>query len=136
MSFLINLINTNPKPLSMSLKEKTKQFTIKSLDLVNELGSKNPVSRTIAYQLTRSCTSVGANYRASLRSRSDKEFISKMNIVLEEADESLFWMEIIHDKKLIKESILLPLMKEANEITAMTVSSLKTINRRVKNSKS
>jgi four helix bundle protein len=119
----------------MSLKEKTKQFTINSLDLVSELGTKNPITKTVAYQLARSSSSVGANYRASLRSRSDKEFISKMNIVLEEADESLFWMEIIQEKKLIRESVLLPLMKEANEITAMTVSSLKTINRRVKNSK-
>jgi four helix bundle protein len=119
----------------MTLKEKTKQFTIQGLDLVNELGTKNPITRTISYQLARSSSSVGANYRATLRARSDREFISKMNIVLEEIDESLFWMEIIQEKKLIEENRLSPLMKEANEITAMTVSSLKTINKRIKNAK-
>jgi four helix bundle protein len=119
----------------MSLLIRTKKFTINTLDLVEILGTKRPVNNTISNQLARSCSSVGANYRATVRARSDREFISKLNIVLEEIDESLFWMEIVQEKKLVDDSILNPLMKEANEITAMTVSSLKTINNRLKNSK-
>jgi len=118
-----------------SLKQRTKKFTLDTLDLVNMLNVSNTVSRTIANQLARSCSSVGANYRAALRARSDKEFIAKMNIVLEEIDESSFWMEIIHSKNLIDHTVLNPLIKEADEITAMTVASMKTVNRRIQNSK-
>jgi four helix bundle protein len=115
------------------LKQRTKQFTLDTLDLVNMLPVSNTVCRTIANQLARSCSSVGANYRASLRARSDKEFISKMNIVLEEIDESLFWMEIIQSKDLVDSNLLSPLIQEANEITAMTAASIKTVNFRIQN---
>lgn len=71
------------------LKERTKQFSLAILNLIEEL-PKTISGRTVATQLIRSGTSVGANYRATCRSRSDKEFISKMNIVLEEADECSF----------------------------------------------
>ena len=117
------------------LKCRTKRFTINTLDLIDTMDAKAINNKTIMQQLSRSASSVGANYRATLRARSDREFIAKMNIVLEEIDESLFWMEIIQEKKLADKALLLPLMKEANEITAMTVSSLKTVNRRIQNSK-
>jgi len=87
--------------------------------------------RAISNQLVRSGTSVGANYRAVCRSRSDKEFISKMNIVLEESDEVCFWLEIIQAKKWIKFELIERNLKEANELTAIFVTSLKTMNARL-----
>ncbi len=117
------------------LLNRTKQFTLRTLDLV-EILPRSITGKTIANQLSRSCSSVGANYRASVRARSDREFIAKMNIVLEESDESCFWIEIIQEKKLADDIILRPLLKEANEITAMTVASLKTIKMRMKDTNS
>ncbi len=111
------------------LKQRTKQFSLSIIELVEELPNTIP-GRTIANQLVRSGTSVGANYRAVCRARSDKEFISKMNIVLEEADECCFWLEIIEEKKWINTKVKL---QEANELTAIFVSSLKTMNQKQKN---
>ena len=93
----------------------------------NTISGKN-----IAYQLVRSGTSVGANYRAARRARSDREFIAKMNIVLEEADESLFWLEIINDTKIIQSPETTKLMKEAEELVAISVTMLRKTNKRVK----
>lgn len=70
--------------------------------------------------------SVAANYRAASRARSKADFISKKGIVLEEADESLFWMELLSETSVIQEELLKPLMTEANEIIAILVSSIKT----------
>jgi four helix bundle protein len=89
------------------------------------------IVKVIANQIVRSGTSVGANYRAVCRARSDKEFISKMNIVLEESDETLFWLEIIKEKDWSDKSELEMILKEGNELTAIFVSSLKTVNRRI-----
>jgi four helix bundle protein len=117
------------------LKTRTKNFTLNTFTLIDTMNQYSVNTKTIIYQLSRSASSVGANYRATLRARSDREFIAKMNIVLEEIDESLFWLEIIQEKNLANEYLLSPLMKEANEITAMTVASLKTVNKRIQNSK-
>lgn len=87
--------------------------------------------RVVANQIVKSVTSVGANYRAVCRARSDREFVSKMNIVLEEADETLFWIEIIMDKQWINKPELEVIWKEGNELTAIFVSSLKTVNDRI-----
>ena len=70
---------------------------------------------------------MGANYRAVCRARSDREFISKMEIVLEESVETLFWLEIIMDKQWIAKQVLEPIWKEGNELIAIFVSSLKTV---------
>ena len=112
------------------LKERTKQFSLAIIDLIEEL-PKTISAKTVAAQLIRSGTSVGANYRAVCRSRSDKEFISKMNIVLEEADECCFWLEIILTKNWIDNEKVNVNLKEANELTAIFVSSLKTINNKL-----
>ena len=111
------------------LKERTKQFSLAIIDLIEEL-PKTISAKTVAAQLIRSGTSVGANYRAVCRSRSDKEFISKMNIVLEEADECCFWLEIILTKNWIDNKKVNVNLKEANELTAIFVSSLKTMNKK------
>jgi len=77
-------------------------------------------------QLLRSGTSVGANYRAVCRAKSTSDFVNKLRIVEEECDESLFWMELLVDNDIVKSSRLMSLMKEANEILAIIVSSAKT----------
>lgn len=112
------------------LKSRTKNFSLMVIDLVEKLPNSISV-RVIANQIVKSGTSVGANYRAVCRSRSDKEFVSKMNIVLEEADETLFWIEIIMAKQWISSPELEIIWKEGNELTAIFVSSLKTVNDRI-----
>lgn len=112
------------------MKLRTKKFSLMIIDLAERMPNTN-VIRSITNQIVRSGTSVGANYRAVCRARSDKEFIAKMNIVLEEADETLFWLEIIIEKNWIDRSQLETIWKEANELTAIFVSSLKTVNNRI-----
>ena len=91
--------------MSLDLKLRTKAFSLLILDIFE--GLPNSIStKVVSYQLAKSGTSVGANYRAACRSRSDNEFVSKMNIVLEECDESLFWLEIIEAKKWISQDKL------------------------------
>lgn len=112
------------------MKLRTKKFSLMIIDLAEKLPATYIVKVT-ANQIVRSGTSVGANYRAVCRARSDREFIAKMNIVLEEADETLFWLEIIKEKLWIANDELEIVMKEANELTAIFVSSLKTVNKRI-----
>ena len=90
--------------------------------MIIDLAEKLPttyVVKVVANQIVRSGTSVGANYRAACRARSDKEFVAKMNIVLEESDETLFWLEIIKEKMWIAKSELEIIWKEGNELTAI-----------------
>ena len=84
------------------------------------------VGNAIGSQLIRAGTSVGANYRAACRARSKTEFCAKMGIVLEEVDESVFWLELIVDGGLMEATRLQELMREGEELTAMTVASLNT----------
>ncbi|WP_395056711.1 four helix bundle protein [Flavobacterium sp.] len=116
------------------LKLRTKNFSILIINLVEKLPN-SIAGKTIANQIIRSGTSVGANYRAVCRARSDREFISKMNIVLEEADETMFWLELIIDRKWFDENEVSNLLDEGNQLTAIFVSSLKTVNTRIGNSK-
>lgn len=116
--------------MDKDLKVRTKVFSLQILDIVDLL--PNTISaRVICHQLAKSGTSVGANYRASIRSRSDNEFVSKMNIVLEESDESLFWLEIIKEKKWINDVTVDSALKEANELTAIFVAILKNTKLRM-----
>ncbi|VAW27670.1 hypothetical protein MNBD_BACTEROID07-38 [hydrothermal vent metagenome] len=118
---------------NFDLKKRTFKFSSDIIDLVELLPKTKAVS-VISYQLLKSGTSVGANYRAALRRRSDREFVSKMNIVLEEADESLFWLELIEHKSWISDKLLGDLLKEANELTAIFVSTLNTMHSKRKKS--
>jgi four helix bundle protein len=91
--------------MNTDLKLRTKKFSLQIVEMVDLL----PISiatKVVSYQIAKSGTSVGANYRASCRSRSDNEFVSKMNVVLEESDESMFWLEIIQEKKWINNEIV------------------------------
>ncbi|MEG4168140.1 MULTISPECIES: four helix bundle protein [unclassified Microcoleus] len=107
-------------------KQRTKQLALRVIKLVSSL-PKNTVSEVIGKQLIRSATSVGANYRAACRARSTADLIAKLRIVEEEADESLYWMELIVESKLVDATNLRSIMSETNEILAMTVASIKTL---------
>ena len=107
------------------MKDRTKQFAKQIIKLCREMPN-NREGRLIGDQLFRSGTSVASNYRAGCRARSRAEFISKLGIVEEEADEVLFWLEIINEIKLLDQSLTDPLIKEGNEILAIVVSSINT----------
>lgn len=113
------------------MKQRTKQFALRVIRLVTSL-PKGKVADVLGHQLLKSGTSVGANYRAACRARSRKDFCSKLGIVEEESDESTFWMEIISDSGLMKESLVKELLKESREITAIVVSSITTARRHEK----
>lgn len=99
--------------------------------LVSELPDSK-TGNTIGNQLIRSGTSVAANYRASCRARSKAEFISKINIVEEECDESLFWLELLEESGLKRKENLIEIKREANELTAIFTASGKTAKQKDK----
>jgi len=107
------------------MKLRTKDYANRVVKLCSALPN-NWVAQTLGKQLLRSGTSVGANYRAVCRAKSDLDFINKLRIVEEECDESLFWMEMLVDNNLVKPTRLDPLMREANEILSIVVASAKT----------
>ena len=107
------------------LKPRTKQFALRTIRLVEAL-PKTKTGDVVGRQLLRSALSVGANYRAARRARSKAEFISKMGIVEEEADESLYWLEMTIEAGLLDKQRINPLMTEAGEIAAITVASIRT----------
>src|SRR5437867_11009457 len=104
------------------LKKRTKHFALRVLKLVAAL-PKTIEGKAIAGQLTRAGTAVGANYRAACRSRSKAEFVAKIGIVEEEADESAYWMELIIEGGLLKSTQVEPLMTEANELARIMAQS-------------
>ncbi len=109
-------------------KERSRQFAIRVISLVDALPQQRSAD-VLGKQLLRSATSVAANYRAACRARSTAEFIAKMGIVEEEADESQGWIEMIAVAGLVKKERVEELIKEAGELTAMTVASIKTARR-------
>jgi four helix bundle protein len=107
---------------SKELKQRTRQFGLRILILLNYL--PNTIGgRAVANQLVRSATSVGANYRAACRARSRAEFASKIGTVAEEADESLYWLEVIDERKLVPHQKMASLLKEADELIAIFTSA-------------
>jgi four helix bundle protein len=115
-------------------RTRTKQFALRVIRLVQHLPDDN-VSRVISNQLLRSGPSVGANYRAACRAKSAADFCSKMANVEEEADESMYWMELVIEGKLMADSRLKPLYREAEEILRMTVASINTARRGLRDAK-
>ncbi len=113
---------------SETLKNRTKHFALLVIRLCRSV-PRSEESRIITRQLLRSATSVAANYRAVCRARSTPDFISKLGIVLEEADETLFWLELLADAGIIAVQKLELPMKEANELVAIFVASLRTVKR-------
>jgi four helix bundle protein len=107
---------------------RTKAFSLRILKLVDHL-PRTTSGRAIGNQLVRSGTSVGANYRAACRSRSRAEFTAKLGIVAEEADETIYWLELIRDGNLLSANKLKELIKEADELTAIFTAGRRTSSR-------
>lgn len=107
------------------LKLRTQQFSISVIKLVEQL-PKNNIGNVLGKQLLRSATSVGANYRSACRARSKADFISKITIVEEEADESCYWLDLIESAGLYDSEKLKSLKQEANELTAIFTAAGKT----------
>jgi four helix bundle protein len=105
-----------------ALKARTKKFALDILAFVRTLPATDEC-HDIGHQLRRSGTSVGANYRATCRARSRPDFISKINIALEEADESAFWLEILVEGKITSGRTAWDLLEEANEFCAIFTAS-------------
>ena len=116
------------------LKDRTKRFALRVIRLIRALPNTLE-GREIGKQLLRAGTSVAANYRAACRARSKVEFLSKLGIVEEEADESAFWLELIIETKLLEKHQVESLEKEANELVAIMVSSRKSTRRSINQSK-
>ena len=107
------------------LKARTKQFALRVMKMVDAI-PRTIQGRTIAKQIIRSATSVAANYRAACRARSRAEFIAKIGVVEEEADESCFWLELIIDSGLLTDERIRPLLSEAGELVAIMAASRKS----------
>lgn len=104
------------------LKDRSKQFAIRVIKLFQAL-PKTDEARIIGKQVLRSGTSVAANYRAVCRARSSAEFIAKIGVVVEEADETVFWLELLVETEIVNAQKLKPLMDEANELLAIFAAS-------------
>ena len=105
------------------LQKRTKQFAIRIIKLVRSL-QNDPIGKIIGnQQLLRSGTAIAANYRSACRCKSSKDFISKIGTVVEEADETQFWLEILVESRVIKPALVADLLKEAGEITAIMTAS-------------
>ncbi|HEY3344137.1 MAG TPA: four helix bundle protein [Anaerolineaceae bacterium] len=107
------------------LKRRTKQFGLRVIKVVDGLPHQRAADM-IAKQLLRSGTSVGANYRSACRGKSIPDWIAKVSISIEEADESLYWMEMLVEANLLPKEKLTDLMQEANEIISILTASVKT----------
>jgi four helix bundle protein len=120
----------------IELQQRTKRFALRVIKMVSVL-PKNLEGRTIGSQLIRAATSVGANYRASCKARSRAEFIAKLGIVEEESDECCYWIELVIEAELIEAELVKPLLREANEITAIFGASRRTAgsNRKIQDSR-
>jgi len=110
------------------LRDRTKRFALRVFKLFRSL-PKSDEGRIMGKQLLRCGTSVAANYRAVCRARSKDEFVAKMGVVIEEADESVFWMEFLVDTGMVPKPRLEKLLAEGNELVAIFVASRKTAKR-------
>ncbi len=110
---------------SGDLKSRTKQFALNVIKLAESL-PRSETTAVLGKQLLRAATSVGANYRSACRSRSRADFVSRITVVEEEADECSYWLELLHELHLIDDAQFQSLRKEADELTAIFVTSSKT----------
>ncbi len=111
-----------------NLQIRTKHFALQVIKFCQGLPNAD-TSRILGRQLLRSGTSVGANYRAACRAKSKPAFISKMGDVLEEADESGYWVELLSESGKMDEKTAAPVLREANELVAISISSINTAKR-------
>ena len=120
------MMSDESKPADLRLR--TKQFALRVIRLYQSLPS-NSAGQVMGKQVLRSGTSVGAHYREACRARSPAEFISKMETALQELDETTYWFELLVESTLVREALLVDLHKEAEELLAVFVASVKTAKR-------
>jgi four helix bundle protein len=113
------------------MKQRTKAFGLRVIRLVAAL-PKDRASDVLGRQLLKAGTSVGANYRAACRSRSDGDFLARMGVVEEEVDESVYWIEMLAEAGLVPEKRLTSLRQEGEQIRAIVVASIRTVKARVR----
>lgn len=116
------------------LKKRTKDFAVRAIHLADAL-PRRASSDVLGRQLIRSATSVGANYRSACRGRSQNEFVAKLGVVIEEADEAAYWLELIVDTKLMKPGRVRSLQAEASELVAIFTAAVRTAKTRSQASK-
>ena len=119
--------NNQKVDFAEAMRNRTKKFVVDNIKFYRTL-PKTEEAKIIGMQLLRSSSSVGANYRAACRARSKAEFHSKLSTVVEEADESVFWMEILIEAEVVKPSELNYLSDEANQILKIASASRKTVS--------
>ena len=129
--FVYGIHSTDSSPTSFAMteaqfKDRTKKYGLRIIRLV-EASPNTQTASVIGRQLPRAGTSVGANYRAACRGRSTVDTLSKLAIVEEEVDDTLYWMEMLVEANIVAEDRLRDLMNEGDEIVAMTVASIKTL---------
>jgi len=107
------------------MKARTKRLALRIIRLVSSLPNTS-VANTLGKQLLRSGTSVGANYRSACRAKSTSDFICKLSIVEEEADESVYWMELLVESEIVAPALLVDLIDETNQIVSIVVAAIKT----------
>lgn len=115
--------------MKQDLRKRTKDFALRIIRLYSSL-PKSTVAQVMGKQILRSGTSVGAHYREAYRSRSDAEFISKIEGGLQELEETVYWMELLIESDTVPATKLNSLMQEASELTAIFVSSVKSAKQR------
>ena len=115
--------------MTQDLRKRTKQFALRIIKVYSAL-PKTDVAHVIGKQVLRSGTSIGAHYREAYRSRSDAEFVSKIEVALQELDETLYWLELMIESELFPDSKLNSLIQETNELIAIFVTSVKNVKNR------
>ncbi len=113
---------------AQELQDRTKEFALRVMRLVDALPTKRSAN-AVANQVVRSATSVGANYRAACRARSTAEFAAKLSIVVEEADETVYWLELIAAANLVNSARICALLDEARELLFIFASSRRTVRK-------
>jgi four helix bundle protein len=116
--------------MRQDLRARTKEFALRVIHLYSSLPSSSIVAQVIGKQVLRSGTSVGAHYREAFRSRSDAEFISKIQGGLQELEETVYWFELLVESNLISEAKLKNLLQEASELTAIFVTSVNKVKQK------
>ena len=115
--------------MAQDLRKRTKEFALRVIRLYSSL-PPSTVAQVIGKQVLRSGTSVGAHYREAFRSRSDAEFISKIQGGLQELEETVYWLELLIESNLVTEAKLKNLLKEIQELTAIFISSVNKVKQR------
>lgn len=108
-----------------ALRRRTRKLAVDTICFIGEL-PRSQAADVISHQLVRSATSVAANYRSACRARSRRDFIAKMGIVEEEADETVFWLELLIESSIATRTRLAPLAGEAGELLAIAIASIRT----------